>query len=734
MTPPIPLVVPVPSRMRRLGVVGAGTMGAGIAALAASAGIPVELLDVRGSDGTLEGPAREGLTRALRARPAAFMHPSRAALVRVGSSEDHLDRLGDCDWVIEAIIERADAKRALYERLEGVVRPDAVVSSNTSAIPMAVLAQGRSEAFRRRFLGTHFFNPPRWLHLLELVPGADTDPEVVAWVRGVAERLLGKGVVVARDVPGFIASRLGVFGIVLTLRLMEELDLGIDDVDALTGELIGRPRSATFRTADLVGLDVLSEVATQLDEATDWDFALPPWVGLVAEGRTGAKTGAGFYSRREGEVLVLDPATGDYRPRRPEPGEAASLRRMPLAERIAAVRALPGSRGEFVRRLLDGTAAFAGAEAAQIADDPADVDRAMEWGWGWRLGPLGTEPATAALPHPGTVRLSVIRSAGGILDESLQATLLDMGDGVALLEIHTKLNSIGGGALDAIARALGHVEREGMTGLVIGNEDPRAFSAGADLRSLAAMAEAGDWAAVDGFVRRAQEVNLAIRHAPFPVVAAAAGLALGGGCELAMHADRIQSHAELAIGLVEIRVGLIPAGGGVTELIARFGRDLAPYPGADPFEATARAFALMATGRVSESALDARSIGLLRETDRITMSRDRLLADAQARVLDLAADYLPPAPEPIAVLGDAALGNLRFQAQEWRDAGRATGHDIRVAQELALVLAGGPGPPRELAAQELHDLEREAFMRLIGTPATRERIAHMLATGTPLRN
>lgn len=724
----------VPPRLRRLGVVGAGTMGAGIAALAASAGIPVDLLDVRGGEGPPDGPAREGLRRALSARPAAFMHPGRAALVRTGSSEDDLGRLAGCDWVVEAIVESADAKRALYERIEDVLRPEAVISSNTSAIPMAVLAEGRSDGFRRRFLGTHFFNPPRRLHLVEVIPGEGTDPEVVAWVRDVAERLLGKGVVVARDVPGFVASRLGMFGIALAARLMEELGLGIDDVDALTGELIGRPRSATFRTADVVGLDVVRAVAAQLDEDSDGDFALPAWIGrLVDEGRTGSKAGAGLYSRRDGEVLVLDPATGEYRPRRADPPEVAALRRAPLPERIAGARALPGPRGELVRRLLDETAAYARAQAPAIADDPADVDRAMEWGWGWARGPLGSDPADSP-PRPGTLRLSDARAGGGVLEEGPDAALLDIGEGVALLEVHTKLNTIGPGVLEAVHAALARVERDGMAGLVIGNEDRRAFSAGADLRAVAELAEAADWGALERLVEAAQRANAALRRAPFPVVAAAAGLALGGGCEMALHADLVQAHAELAMGLVEIRVGLIPAGGGVTELLARFGRDLAPYPGADPFEATARAFALMASGRVSESALDAGAMGLLRETDRVCMGRDRLLAEARARVLDLAGDYLPPQPGTIAVLGDAALGNLRFQARDRADAGRASPHDVRVCEELALVLSGGPGPPRELAEQELLDREREGFLRLAGTRATRERIAHMLATGTPLRN
>jgi 3-hydroxyacyl-CoA dehydrogenase len=723
----------VPTRLRRLGVVGAGTMGAGIAALAASAGIPVELLDVPG-EGERDGPARAGLAAALAARPPAFMDAGRAALVRPGNVADHLDRLAGCDWVVEAVVERADVKRDLYERLEGALRPDAVVSSNTSSIRIARLAEGRSEAFRRRFLGTHFFNPPRYLHLLELIPSADTSPAVLEFVRDAAERLLGKGVVVARDAPGFIANRLGVHGIVTAIRLMEELGLGVDEVDALTGELIGRPRSATFRTADLTGIDVLVLVAAELGEATAEDFGLPGWIhGLVRDGRLGEKTKAGFFRRQEdGEILAYDPGLGDYRPRRRlDSPELRSLRDRPLEERVAGARQLPDPHGAFVRRLLDETAAYSRAQAGEIAHDPADVDRALEWGYGWERGPLGVPRGEE---RPGVLRLAAARADGGVIEEGPDAGLIELGDGVALLEFHTKLNVIGDGVMRAIGAALERVEREGRPGLVIGNEDPRAFSAGANLGLIAMLAQEGDYDELDLAVRRFQRATGALRAAPFPVVAAPAGLALGGGCEIVLHADQVQAHAELYTGLVEVGVGLIPAGGGTKELLVRFTEELAAYAEADPFEAVRRAFMLIGLARTSGSALEARAMGLLRDRDRISMNRDRLLADARARVLALAPDYTPPPPARIRLLGSEALGNLRYAAFDLREARRITDHDARIAEELALVLSGGEGPPREVGERELLDLERTAFLRLLGTRPTRERIAHTLKTGKPLRN
>ncbi len=762
--------------MKKVGVVGAGTMGSGIAALLASAGIPVVLLDVPGEKDRNEF-AKRGLERALKAKPPAFMDPDRARYIEIGNTEDDLEKLKDCDWVIEAIIEKPEPKQALYARLEALLPPHTVVSSNTSGIPMRILLEGRSPGFRRRFLGTHFFNPPRYLHLLELIPTPETDPEVLERLRRFAERILGKGVVLAKDVPGFIANRLGVYGMVQAIRLMEKHGLRIDQVDALTGPLLGRPNSATFRTADLTGLDVLKLVTEELAQATGEDFALPPWVlRLVEEGRLGEKTGKGFYTRQNGEILVLDPSSLEYEPRRRlDLPELRALQDRPLPERLRGAVALPAPYGPFLKELLLVTSHYTLLKAPEIAYDLLAVDQALEWGFGWEMGPfkgmdaLGLDFlrqgfADLGLPEPellkkaqggfyrdGTyldftgaykpiprrpdqISLKALKAEGRVLLEDKDAALLDLGDGVALLEFRTKMNAIGEGVLRTLARSLEWVEKNGYAGLVIGNEDPRAFSAGANLALILSLAQEGDWDELALAVRTFQKATMSLRYAPFPVVVAPFGLTLGGGAEMVLHADRVQAHAELYMGLVEAGVGLLPAGGGTKEMLFRFTQELAPYEEADPFEAVKRAFNLIALARTSGSALEAQKMGFLRDGDGISMNREFLIADAKRRVLELAPDYRPPLPPRITVLGSEALGNLRYAVWAFREAGEITDHDMRIGLEIAYVLSGGEGPRREVGEWEILDLEREAFLKLLGTRKTQERIAHTLKTGKPLRN
>ncbi|BFH76006.1 3-hydroxyacyl-CoA dehydrogenase/enoyl-CoA hydratase family protein [Thermus thermophilus] len=762
--------------IKKVGVVGAGTMGSGIAALVASAGIPVVLLDIPGKEDRNEY-AKRGLERALKARPAAFMDPERARYVEIGNTEDDLEKLKDCDWVVEAIIEKPEPKQALYARLEGLLKPTAIVSSNTSGIPMRILLEGRSEGFRRRFLGTHFFNPPRYLHLLELIPTPETDPKVLEEIRRFGERILGKGTVLAKDSPGFIANRLGVYGMVQAVRLMEKHGLTIDEVDALTGPLLGRPNSATFRTADLTGLDVLKLVTEELAQATGEDFALPEWVHrLVEEGRLGEKAGAGFYKRVNGEIYTLDYRTLDYAPRtKLELPELRALRDLPLRERLAKALDLPGKYGAFLRELFAKTAHYTLEKAPEIAYDLVSVDQALEWGFGWEEGPfknmdavglsrvealfaehgleapellrraqgtfykdgayLGFDGAYHPLPkREGVISLKALKSEGKTLLESKEAVLLDLGDGVALLEFRTKMNAIGEGVIRMLQKSLEFVEEKGYLGLVIGNEDPRAFSAGANLALILSLAQEGDWDELALAVRQFQKASMSLRYSPFPVVVAPFGLTLGGGAEFTLHADRVQAHAELYMGLVEAGVGLLPAGGGTKEMLLRFTQELAPYEEADPFEAVKRAFQLIAMARTSTSALEARKMGFLRDGDGISMNRDFLIADAKRRVLELAPDYRPPLPPRVRVLGSEALGNLRYAVWAFREAGEITDHDVRIGLEIAYVLSGGEGPAREVSEWDLLDLEREAFLKLLGTRKTQERIAYTLKTGKPLRN
>ncbi len=766
-------------RIRKIGVVGAGTMGGGIAALAASAGVPVVLLDVAGADDERNGPVTKGLQRALGAKPSAFMSRGRADLIRIGNLEDDLDSLADCDWVVEAIVERPDPKKALYARLEPILGEHAIVSTNTSGIPVATLAEGRGDSFRRRFLGTHFFNPARYLHLLEVIPTPDTDPKVLVHLIEFGEAILGKGVVVARDTPGFIANRLGVRAIDRAIGLMDEYGLTIEEVDLLTGPLVGRPKSATFRTADLTGLDVLRAVREGLAAATGEEFGVPAWVDeMVERGRLGEKTGAGFYKRESEGILTLDWKTGEYRRRRrPEIPGVDELEKQPLADRLRGVLSLPGAHGEFSRVLFAETWGYTLEKAPEIAYDLLAVDRALEWGFAWELGPfrqmdavglgpvrelleargagepellrragrsfyrddlgafLGFDGKSISVPErPGTLALSRVRRTGRIPRADSGATLLDIGDGVILLEFRAKMGTLNESVIGMLDAGLELVSREDRPGLVIGHEDPRTFSAGADLKAVLAAAEAGRWEVIDSFVRDFQRATAAIRRAPFPVVVAPFGLTLGGGAEITLHAARVQAHAELYMGLVEAGVGLIPAGGGTKELLFRFTEELAPYQEADPFEAVRRAFNLIALARTSGSALEAIEAGLLRPADRVSMNRDRLLADARARVLDLASDWIPPVRGTIEALGWKALGNLRYGISAMREAGQITDHEALIGEKLARVLCGGDGNPRTVTEEDILDLEREAFLELLGTEKTRERIRYTLETGKTLRN
>lgn len=744
-------------RIKKLGVVGAGTMGAGIAALAASAGVPVVLLDIPGKDDP-NGPAKGGLDRQLRARPPAFMDPSRASLIAIGNTRDNLALLKDCDLVIEAIIEQLEPKRELYARLEQTLPKHAIIASNTSGLPMKDLIAGRSKGFGERFVGMHFFNPPRYLHLLEIIAAPKTSKETLETVREFSERVLGKGTIRAKDVPGFVANRLGVYGMVLALRMLDEFDLTIDEVDALTGPLLGRAKSATFRTADLTGLDVLDHVAKELTRATGEDFALPDWVGrLIASGRLGEKTSAGFYKKVGKDILTLDRKTLEYVPQQKvETPELAALGKLPLEQRLAKVRDLPGKYGDFARAYLLRLSYFVLMRTPQVAYDVPSVDSAMEWGYAWEAGPfkqmdmLGLsflragfkkmkvkEPALLAktkkafYPKGGG---KVSSLTGKTLAQNDSARLVDLGDDVACLEFRGKMNTLGAGVMQLLRESLERIEKEGRAGLVIGNEDPRTFTAGADLFMVAQLAQQGDWKKLEQAVVAFQQCSMALRMAPFPVVAAPFGLTLGGGSEFSMHCDLVQAHAELYMGLVEVGVGLIPGGGGTKELLFRFTKELESYEEADPFEAAKRAFKLIAMATTSGSALEARKLGFLRERDRITMNRDLLIADAKQRVLDLAPGYVAPTMQTITATGQEGFGNLKYAGWAMRQGGQITDFEVTLANEIAYVLCGGDGPPRSVTEQDILDLEREAFLKLLGTKQTQERIKAMLETGKPLRN
>ncbi len=764
-----------------VGVVGAGAMGSGIAALAASAGCRVVLLDIPGdpdpTSPNRSAPARNGLLKAVKSKPASFMEAAASTRVQTGNTEDHLEWLADCDWICEAIIELPAPKQALFARIEALMKPTAIISSNTSGIPMSVLLDGRGEKFRRRFLGTHFFNPPRYMHLLEIIPTPETDPAVIGAIREFAERTLGKGIVMAKDVPGFVANRLGVFGMVGTMRRMEQHGLTIDEVDGLTGSLIGRARTATFRTGDLSGLDVLAHVTKGLGAATNEDFTLPSWMlELVAEGKLGDKTGGGFYTKTKTGTLTFDWRGKSYAPQqRLEGGEIGQAIRLPIAQRLPAAKGMSGAHGAFLRDHLLDAAHYTLTLATELAYDIVAIDRAMEWGYGWEAGPFQIMDALGldwlrsefsargdAIPSlldaarggfyrdgeyltfdgtyepipgiPGRVSLAGLAASGRVLEDNGLSRLIDLGDGVACFEFRSKMNSLGDGVLKGLNSAIRTVQKMGFNGLVIGNEDPRAFSVGADLSLVSFAISAGAWDDIAASTKAFQDSVMSIRRAPFPVVVAPAGMTLGGGAEFTLHADAVQAHAETYMGLVEAGVGLLPGGGGTKELLVRFTSELANYEEVDYFAAVKRAFKLIAFATTSTSAFEARAQGYLRTSDRISMNRDHQIADAKRRVLDLAPGYLPPVEKTVRALGREGLGNLEYALWAAHEAGQASAHDVRVGRAVAYVLCGGDGTARDVTEQDVLDLEREQFLILLGTKETQERIAYTLKTGKPLRN
>jgi 3-hydroxyacyl-CoA dehydrogenase len=728
-------------------VLGAGTMGSQIAAHFANAGVPALLLDVT------DDAAQQGLKRARALKPDPFFTPDAWKLITTGSFDAGLAGIKDADWIIEAVVERLDIKRSLLERVDAARRPGSIVSSNTSGIPIAVLAEGRSEDFRRHWLGTHFFNPPRYLHLLEIIPTADTDPGVVEAVTHFADHRLGKGVVIAKDSPNFIGNRIGLYGIAQILPKVASGEYTIEEVDAMTGPALGRPKSATFRTLDIAGVDILVHVFDNLRErlaGTDEEAAwmVPDFVRTMLErGMAGEKTGQGFYKRVKGaggesEILTLDPATLEYRPRRsPKLGSldaAASI--TDTGERVRALFHGKDKVGQFLRDTMAPLLDYTARATPSIAHSEDDVDRVMRWGFGWELGPFELKEAIDGKHRrvpPAAPDLQILRSArdqSRIVKKNAGASLVDLGDGVLAVEFHSKMNAIGGDTVQMLQAGVREASKN-FAALVVGNEAPN-FSAGANIMLVLLEAQEENWDEIDLMIRAFQQATMGLRYADVPVIVAPAGLALGGGCEVVLHADRVQAAAESYIGLVEVGVGLIPAGGGTKEMVARAAADMAPGS-TDYLPTIQRAFETIAFAKVSSSAPDALRLGYLRPGDAWTMNTERLLADAKARALQRVAEgYQPPVPRTaIPVGGDAVLAPLKLGVHlAWR-AGRISDHDALIGRKLATIMAGGTLPhPSVVSEQQLLDLEREAFLSLLGERKTQERIQHTLKTGKPLRN
>ena len=737
--------------IRSVAVLGAGTMGAQIAAHFANAGVPALLLDLTAEI------ARDGLKRARALKPDPFFTSDAAALIAVGGFDGDLKRIAEVDWIMEAVVEQLDVKRALLERVDGARRAGTIVSSNTSGIPIGVLAAGRTDDFRRHWLGTHFFNPPRYLHLLEVIPAAETDPAVVERVSHFADRRLGKGVVIAKDSPNFIANHLGVYGVAQVLRALESGEYTIEEIDAITGPALGRPKSATFRTMDIAGIDILVHVAKNLN------LELPPFVtAMVERGWIGDKAGQGFYKKVKSnsagggrsEILTLDPKTMTYRER--QPPRLASLEAArsidDVGERIRTLSNANDKVGAFLRATLGPTIEYAQRVAPDIAYSTDDVDRAMKWGFGWELGPFEIAKAIGASdvarlsdvapPFQGRVQtsdpdLQLLKSAKDrqkVVRKNAGASLIDLGDGVLSVEFHSKMNSIGADTGQMLLAGVKEAAAN-FAALVVGNDAPN-FSVGANLMLLLLEAQEGNWDEIDLMIRGFQGTTQALRFADVPVVVAPAGMTLGGGCEIAIHGDRIQAAAETYMGQVEVGVGLIPAGGGTKEMLARAVENLPPnHPDLLPY--VQRVFELLGFGTVSASAAHARQLGFLDEADGITMNRDRLIADAKALALERVREgYRRPVPRTaIPVGGENILAALKLGVHLARRAGRISDHDAVVGRALANILAGGALPHQTTVSEQyLLDLEREAFLKLCGERKTLERIQHTLKTGKPLRN
>jgi 3-hydroxyacyl-CoA dehydrogenase len=738
--------------MRSVAVLGAGTMGAQIAAHFANAGVPVVLLDLTADI------AREGLKRARVLKPDPFFTADTITRITTGGFESEMAALASVDWIMEAVVERLDVKRALLERVDSVRRPGTIVSSNTSGIPIASLAEGRSDDFRRHWLGTHFFNPPRYLHLVEVIPTSETDPGVVERVSHFTDHRLGKGVVLAKDTPNFIGNHLALYGVMLTLKALESGRYTIEEIDAMTGPALGRPKSATFRTMDIAGIDILVHVAKNLG------FELPAFVtSMIEKGMIGEKNGQGFYRRlktKDGsEILTLDPATLEYRPKQPArlPSIEAAKSIEDTGERIRALYHGKDKVGEFLRETLGPTLEYTAKVAPDIAYSPDDVDRVMRWGFGWELGPFAIMEALDGSPkaversakafalqegsdaarrlQPGDLWiLKSARDRQRVVRRNSGASLVDLGDGVLALEFHAKMNAIGGDQIQMIHAGVKEAAAN-FAALVVGN-DAANFSAGANLMLLLLEAQEGNWDEIDLMIRTFQGAIQALRYADVPVVVATAGLTLGGGCEMALHADRVQAAAESYIGLVEVGVGLIPGGGGTKEMLARAVHGLpANHPDLLPF--IQEAFETIGFAKVSTSAADAARLGFLGDADRVTMNRERVMADAKAYALERVQEgyQRPQRRTAIPVGGETVLAAIKLGVHlAWR-AGRISDHDATVGRALANVLSGGALPHQTTVNEEyILDLEREAFLTLCGERKTLERIQHTLKTGKTLRN
>jgi len=757
--------------IQQVAVLGAGTMGSRIAAHFANAGIPSLLLDMPSDGPDRSAIAKSGLETASKQRPPAFFTDTAKALIKTGNFDDDLQHIIHCQWIIEAVSEDLGIKRALWSSVEERANAGAILSTNTSGIPLAEISKDFSPTFKRRFLGTHFFNPPRYLHLLEVIPTADTDPDIVDFVTTFGTEVLGKGIVRCKDTPNFIGNRIGIFYSMAIQRAAIEGNYTVEEVDALTGPLMGMPKSASFRLVDVIGLDVWAHVARNVytgtqDQWRDW-FILPPFMQKMLEARRlGEKTGEGFYKRvgPEKQIHAVDLETLEYHPARTVSFESVeNVRKVPdLGQRLRALIGGQDRAGTFIWTVLQNVFAYSAAMIPEISDRIVEIDRAIRWGFGHKLGPfelwdaIGFDYVLSRMksagvelprhlqhaksfykpdeyfdlvrgnyaplePRPGVIVLADTKRTRGEIAANRDASLIDLGDRVVCLEFHSKMNAVDEGTLDMVHRGVALLERE-FDAMVIANEGDN-FSVGANLLMMLNAAQAGNLDAIDGFIQRFQNAMLAIKYAPKPVVAAPFGLALGGGCEVVLQSHRAQAHAELNIGLVEFNVGLIPAAGGTKEMAFRF---------ADPM----RGLALISQAKTSSSAAEAKQLGFLQPADRISMNPELLIGDAKRFALELARTYQQGQPEAeVAISGEPGYERMMQTSTSKRESGAITDHDFAILEKLAYVLSGGRVPAgKTVTEQRLLDLEREVFVQLCGMQKSQERVQYMLKNGKPLRN
>jgi 3-hydroxyacyl-CoA dehydrogenase len=804
-------------KVNKVVVIGAGVMGGGIAALFANAGVPVTLLDIvprqltpkEEAEGlSLDTPkvrnriVKEGLDRTVKSRPASFYRKDFADLVTIGNLEDDFEQIADADWVIEVIIENLKIKRQLMERIAAIRAPHTIISTNTSGIPVFSIAGGFSEGFRQHFLGTHFFNPPRYLKLLEIIPTKDTLPEVVEFISEFSEQRLGKGIVMAKDTPNFIANRIFAGSAAFATDFILENEYSVPEVDVITGPPIGNPRTATFRLFDLIGIDVWQHVGNNLAPEIPHDEHALRYIksekvvslidSMVADGRYGVKTKQGFYKEvrtPQGKKVFwpLNLQTLEYE--EPVKIRFESIGKVKdeadLGVRLEYLLAADDRAGQLVRALTYQSFAYASERIPEIADTPKPIDDAMRWGFGREAGPfetwdmLGGAETNQAMkdagfpPAPwvdemmvsgfdtfyqyenevkvgvynpskgkyerierpvGFVNLQETKAIGQLLKKNLGASCIDLGDGVACVEFHTKMNTLDIDIFDMIEAGLNTVE-DSFEGLVIGNEADN-FSVGANLFMVVLAAQSGEWEQLEGVVKKMQDLLMRVRYFPKPVVIAPAGLALGGGAELIVSGSRVVAASELYTGFVELGAGVIPAGGGTKEMLRRILNPPMRTPGAVELPYLQRIFEQIGLAKVATSAEEARDFCILSVCDRVVMNRDLLLTEAKKEVLHMASSgYVPPKPEKIYASGRDAYNALRVATHMMREGGYITEHELLIARKLAYVMTGGElSKPAWVDEQYILDLEREAFMSLCGEEKSQERMWNLLNTGKVLRN